>query len=87
MSDLLEAWNTGHPGNVTTIHADNCLSTVQRIKGLLKSVGNEMESLSDVVHLIVHLRKTRDGIRIDEVMPVKKEANDFISMIEKNNLG
>lgn len=87
MSDLLEAWNTGHPGNVTTIHADNCLSTVQRIKWLLKSVGNEMESLSDVVHLIVHLRKTRDGIRIDEVMPVKKEADDFISMIEKNNLG
>lgn len=38
-------------------------------------------------HLIVHLRKTRDGIRIDEVMPVKKEADDFISMIEKNNLG
>ena len=34
--ELLEAWNTGHPGNITTIHADNAASTITRIEGLLR---------------------------------------------------
>lgn len=87
MSSLLEAWNTGHSGNVTTIHANNCLSTIQRIKGLLKSVNNEMDNLSEVIHLIVHLKRTSKGIRVDEVMPVQEDTDDFLSLIEKNNLG
>jgi len=85
MTELMEAWNTGHSGNVTTIHADNALSTLQRIKGLLGN-GSEI-NISDTIHLIVHLRKTSEGIRVDEVMPVKKETDSFITMIEQNKLG
>lgn len=87
MSDLLESWNTGHPGNVTTIHADNCLSTIQRIKGMLKAVNNNLDNLSDVIHLIVHLKRTTNGIKVDEIMPVKEDTDSFLSMIEQNNLG
>lgn len=70
MTELFEAWNTGHPGNVTTIHADSAFSTLQRIKGLLGN-GSEVQ-LSDTIQLVVHLRKTKEGIRVDEVMPVEE---------------
>jgi type IV secretion system protein VirB11 len=45
--ELLEAWNTGHPGNVTTIHADNAASTITRIEGLLRQkIAGKLPDLS-----------------------------------------
>ncbi len=89
MHELMESWNTGHEGNVTTLHADNCLSTLRRIRGLLRRSedGNDAAELSDVIHLIVHLRKTKDGIRVDEIMPVKEDTDSFMALIEQNGLG
>jgi type IV secretion system protein VirB11 len=55
--ELLEAWNTGHPGNVTTIHADSAASTIPRIEGLLRQViKGQLPDLSESIHLIVHLK-------------------------------
>ncbi len=54
--ELLEAWNTGHPGNITTIHADNASSTISRIEGLLRQViKGTLPDLEDTIGLIVHL--------------------------------
>jgi type IV secretion system protein VirB11 len=68
--ELLEAWNTGHPGNVTTIHADNARSTVTRIEGLLRQrISGQLPDLSWTIQLIVHL-SARPGFGpfIDEVL-------------------
>jgi type IV secretion system protein VirB11 len=55
--ELLEAWNTGHPGNVTTIHADSAASTIPRIEGLLRQIiKGQLPDLADSIHLIVHLK-------------------------------
>ena len=55
--ELLEAWNTGHPGNVTTIHADSAASTIPRIEGLLRQViKGQLPNLAESIHLIVHLK-------------------------------
>ncbi|MFI3257024.1 MAG: ATPase, T2SS/T4P/T4SS family [Spirochaetales bacterium] len=88
MNALVTAWNTGHSGSVTTIHANNCESTLLRIKKLLKNTedGNN-EQLSDVIHLVVHLKKTSEGIRVDEILPVHDSDDDFIDQLEKNGLG
>ena len=37
-NELLKAWNTGHTGNVTTIHADSCASMLMRMEDLLREV-------------------------------------------------
>lgn len=68
--ELLEAWNTGHPGNVTTIHADSASSTIPRIEGLLRQViMGKLPDLSDSVQLIVHLTNKSDfGPLVDEVL-------------------
>ena len=69
MAELLEAWNTGHPGNVTTIHADNALSTVYRIEGLLRQrIHGRLPDLSWTIGLIIHLgSRPGFGPAIDEV--------------------
>jgi type IV secretion system protein VirB11 len=68
-AELLQAWNTGHPGNVTTIHADSAASTVPRIEGLLRQVIlGALPDLADTIHLIVHLANRM----VDEALTVKE---------------
>jgi len=72
--ELLEAWNTGHPGNITTIHADNAASTIPRIEGLLRQIiKGQLPDLSGIIHLIVHL-SNRSGIgpAVDEALTVRE---------------
>jgi type IV secretion system protein VirB11 len=71
--ELLEAWNTGHPGNVTTIHADNAASTISRIEGLLRQkIAGKLPDLSWTIQLIVHL-SSRPGFGpyINEIKTLK----------------
>jgi type IV secretion system protein VirB11 len=68
--ELLEAWNTGHPGNVTTIHADNAASTIPRIEGLLRQIiKGQLPDIADSVHLIVHLvnRAVNEALTVREI--------------------
>ena len=67
--ELLEAWNTGHPGNVTTIHADNAASTLMRIEGLLRQkIQGKLPELRWTIQLIVHLSsKPGFGPYVNEV--------------------
>ena len=78
--ELLEAWNTGHPGNVTTIHANNAASTVTRIQGLLRQViAGQLPDLSWTIQLIVHLgSRPGFGPYVDEVLTL-----DEISSLNK----
>jgi type IV secretion system protein VirB11 len=79
--ELLEAWNTGHPGNVTTVHADSAASTIPRIEGLLRQVyKGQLPDLADSIQLIVHLTNHADlGPVVDEALTVReiKEAADM----------
>jgi len=72
--ELLEAWNTGHPGNVTTIHADNAASTLTRIQGLLRQkIAGQLPDLSWTIQLIVHLgSRPGFGPYINEIAAVKE---------------
>ena len=73
-AELLEAWNTGHPGNITTIHADSAASTVPRIEGLLRQViKGQLPDLADTIHLIVHL-SSRPGFgpAVDDALTVRE---------------
>jgi type IV secretion system protein VirB11 len=54
--ELLEAWNTGHPGNITTIHANSAASTIPRVEGLLRQkIQGAVPDLADAIGLIAHL--------------------------------
>jgi type IV secretion system protein VirB11 len=72
--ELLEAWNTGHSGNVTTIHADSAASTISRIEGLLRQkIAGSLPDIAETVDLIVHLSRKRDfGPIVDEALTIKE---------------
>jgi len=73
-NELLEAWNTGHPGNITTIHADSAASTIPRIQGLLRQIiKGQLPDLAEYIQLIVHLTRRRDiGPVVDEALTVRE---------------
>jgi type IV secretion system protein VirB11 len=72
--ELLEAWNTGHPGNITTVHADSAASTITRIEGLLRQkIIGMLPDIGESIQLIVHLHYRRDfGPVVDEVLTVSE---------------
>lgn len=69
-NELIKAWNTGHTGNVTTVHADSCSSMLIRMEDLLREVlPGEIPKLKSSIHLCVHLSATKNGPIVDEVLP------------------
>jgi len=65
--DLLDAWNTGHPGGVATLHANSAVEGLTRLKSLVSrnaSASADIEPLiGEAVHVVVHIARTEDGSR------------------------
>jgi type IV secretion system protein VirB11 len=68
-NELLKSWNTGHTGNITTIHADSCSSMLPRMEDLLREeIKGTIPRLSSTIHLCVHLTAAATGPVVDEVL-------------------
>lgn len=84
--DLLDAWNTGHEGGAATLHANNCLAGLHRLKSLITrnpSAPTEIEPLiGETVHCVVHIARTPQGRRVEEIISVKGYENGHYN-IEK----
>ncbi|MDR3076669.1 MAG: P-type conjugative transfer ATPase TrbB [Synergistaceae bacterium] len=70
--DLLKSWNTGHPGGVTTLHANSCLEALSRLEMLiLEAVPNPMQRLiGQAVGLVIYIEPLATGPTVTEVMEV-----------------
>jgi type IV secretion system protein VirB11 len=83
---LLKAWNTGHPGGVSTVHANHARAGLQRIEQLIAEVSKTpMPALiAEAVNLVVSIVKTptRPGRRIAEVVAVAGFAEDDYRFLE-----
>ncbi|MFO2564003.1 P-type conjugative transfer ATPase TrbB [Legionella pneumophila serogroup 1] len=77
--DLLDAWNTGHEGGAATLHANNALSGLHRLKSLITrnpAAPTEIESLiGETVHCVVHIARTPQGRRVEEIISVNGYEN------------
>jgi type IV secretion system protein VirB11 len=72
--ELLEAWNTGHPGNITTVHADSAASAVPRIEGLLRQkIAGTLPDLAGTIQLVVHLSsRSGFGPAVEEALTLRE---------------
>ncbi|HLF91531.1 MAG TPA: CpaF family protein [Anaerolineales bacterium] len=67
--DMLQAMNTGQPGSMTTIHANNPRDTLSRLATLVLMSGMELplvvvlKQIASAVNLIVQQARLRDGSR------------------------
>lgn len=77
--DLLDAWNTGHPGGAATLHANSAQEGLTRLKSLVsrnKSAPSEIEPLiGEAVHVVVHIARTPEGRRVQEILEVSGYSN------------
>jgi type IV secretion system protein TrbB len=69
---LLKAWNTGHPGGVTTIHANSACAALTRLSSLVQEAGvpPQPELIAETINLILFIVRTPAGRRVTEVMRV-----------------
>ena len=76
---LLKAWNTGHPGGVTTVHANNAQAGLVRLEQLIAEANDSTamaSHIAEAVDLIIAIEKTATGRKVSEIIEVKGIAND-----------
>jgi P-type conjugative transfer ATPase TrbB len=71
---LLKAWNTGHPGGVTTIHSNSASSALQRLEQLTAEVSQQpMQAvIGDAVDLIISIERSGKGRRVTDILHVER---------------
>jgi P-type conjugative transfer ATPase TrbB len=67
--ETLKAWNTGHPGGLSTIHANSAAEAFQRLEDLIAEVAAQAptRTIKQAVDVVVFIRRTADGRRVEEI--------------------
>ncbi len=70
---LLKAWNTGHPGGVTTVHSNSAMSALRRLEQLTAEVSQQpmREVIGEAVDLVVSIERTGRGRRVRDVIHIE----------------
>jgi len=70
--DMLKAWNTGHPGGITTIHANSAISALHRIEQLCQEavVSVPRPLIADAIDLIVFIAGRGLARRVETIARV-----------------
>lgn len=77
--ETLKAWNTGHPGGLSTIHANSAPEALSRLEDLLAETGPgpRRRMIAQAVDVVAHIRRTADGRKLDEILRVDLEADGY----------
>ena len=81
---LLKAWNTGHPGGLATVHADDGALGLLRLEELVSeaSVTPRHQTIARTIHYVVYIAKTDEGRRVKEIVSV--QGHDGTTYITTN---
>ncbi len=71
--ETLKSWNTGHPGGLSTIHANSAGDVLRRVEDLLSEVVARppRRAIAQAIDRIVHIRRTAEGRRVEAVLAVE----------------
>ncbi|KQU74487.1 P-type conjugative transfer ATPase TrbB [Aminobacter aganoensis] len=69
---LLKAWNTGHPGGVTTLHANSAVSALRRLEQLTAEISQQpmREVIGDAVDIVISMQRTQRGRKVTDIIAV-----------------
>jgi P-type conjugative transfer ATPase TrbB len=70
---MLKAWNTGHPGGVTTVHANSAVAALVRLSSLVQeaNVPPQTGLIAETIHLLAFIARTPEGRRVTEMVCVQ----------------
>lgn len=76
--DLLKAWNTGHPGGVTTVHANSAEDALERLEQLTEeaSVNIPYRLIGKAIDCVVFIEKAAGSRRVKEIIEVAGYTRD-----------
>ncbi len=68
--DMLKAWNTGHPGGITTVHANSPLSALYRLEQLVQEavVTVPRDLIAQAVEVLVFIDGRGDKRRVTAIL-------------------
>ncbi len=70
---LLKAWNTGHPGGISTVHANDCKSSLYRLEQLVLEAINypQPELIGEAIDIVISVKKvTKKQRKVVEIVQV-----------------
>lgn len=84
--ELLAALNTGHEGGCGTLHANRAADVPARVEALAQAAGLDRAAahsqLAAGVEAVVHLRRSRDGVRgVEEVAVPSRRPDGTVVML------
>ena len=70
--DLLKAWNTGHPGGITTLHANSAHGALRRLEQLTLEATPRapFDLIAEAIDVVVFMSRTGGQRRVDEALRV-----------------
>src|SRR5579872_5231825 len=76
----LKAWNTGHPGGMATVHANDAVSGLTRLESLVAEATSAPQQtlIAEAVDLVIFIDEEPDlpaGRKVREVLLVTGYAN------------
>ena len=76
--DMLKAWNTGHPGGITTLHANSAYAGLYRLEQLIQEVVVTVPRrlIAEAIDIVVFLKGRGSGRRVDTVVALEGLASD-----------
>ena len=71
--DMLKAWNTGHPGGLTTVHANSALAGLYRLEQLVQEavVTVPRDLIVEAIDVVVFMAGRGTRRRVETVLEVK----------------
>lgn len=70
--DLLKAWNTGHPGGLTTLHANSARGALSRLEQLVReaSAHAPFDLIAGAVDAVIFMSRASGQRRVEEALRV-----------------
>jgi type IV secretion system protein VirB11 len=70
--DMLKAWNTGHPGGLSTVHANSAHSALYRLEQLIQEgvITVPRQLVAQAIGIVVFIRGRGEGRRIETIAEV-----------------
>jgi len=70
--DLLKAWNTGHPGGLTTLHANSAIGAFSRLEQLVAEATTALpiSLIAEAVDVVVFLSRTGGARCVEDALRV-----------------
>ncbi len=76
--DLLKAWNTGHPGGVTTLHANSAEAALTRLEQLAQEAAAYVprDLIAEAVDVIVFMSRRHGVRRVEQALSINGVTSD-----------